>query len=92
MSKCKTVVITRAELMPHVTSQRGVEHFVNLELRRHGIPAIGLFQYKGIRTGVLSVKRDQVTNDTTFKWWPSAKDALDDGVVVPDSPKSELTI
>lgn len=88
MSKCKTLVMTEDELSSHAAKTKGVEAYVCQELRRHGIPAIGMFRYKGIRTGVLAVKRDPVTRVSTFRWWPSAKDALDDGVVVPDSPKT----
>jgi len=77
------VALTNEEML----AANNLESLVCNELRRHNIPVIGQFRYQGVRTGVLRVKR--TTTGAEFTWWASAKLALDEGVIVPDSPKSE---
>jgi len=75
------------EQMENVLPQR-LEHFICDELRRHSIPVNGHLQFNGVKTGVLRVNHNP-NGSVTFDWWPSAKDAADDGVRVPDSPKTK---
>lgn len=79
-----SVTITHAELAS-IQSQRW-ETFINWRLRQHGIPVKGHKIFNGVTTGVLRVQRNE--DAALFDWWPTTKDALDDGVIVPDSPKS----
>lgn len=87
MSKRRSVSISAAELSEMPASK--IEGFVCAELRRHGIPVRGMFDFKGVKTGVLRVRRGD-DGSGHFDWWPTTKDALDDGVVVADSPDSQL--
>lgn len=88
MSKMRQVVLTKEEILRHATKST-LESFVCQRLREHGIPVRGMFSFKGVKTGVLNVKRLE-HGGGTFKWWPTRQDALDDGVVFDDDTKPNI--
>lgn len=87
LPKRVTVTITKQEILHHAQKQ-SLEKFVCERLRAHGIPVKGRFSFGGVKTGVFRVKRID-HGGGEFTWWRTVEDALDDGVVVPDSPESK---
>lgn len=84
MSKLRRVTFTAEEIKSFGTT-RQLESKVCERLRDHNIPVLGRFHFMGVREGALKVVRLD-HGGAEFLWWPSTKDALDDGVLMPDSP------